>query len=454
MGSGSFFTWLLNTSKKLKVMLVLFTKDTIYINGVLKLTYDQSNLPKRYFEFINSPIPSLVVEQLDYSEQSGTLKVKVVDYSPPGDSQFYEEEPEFPIRRIEFDKMDWNKFSPLVYSFTLSKMGGMFFNANQAYPSGYLSEINDTLKRQVKSDEEHLRQKAPNLFFQEPKKPIVEHIQTSIKVKFEKATFRDGCISFQANLKDFNSIRDFTIENGNLRSEFETIKPWFVKRIGESFTATIDLKVIDGEITEAAASSEDISKINSELIESIRVQRVLNLVKTPRVKDESKSLFNHDEIFGNLDEGEGRNVFNSSVDDILQILITNGLAKNIRQLEFLSSDKQSLNDKVRFTLRPHFGFLFKVETSTKQFFIWELLNSHATYVWEREINDLYLYQFVEQEISFINANGREEYRRYYKNLTTKDFKFHLLEHEGADLTEDERFIAWKNKLERVILDFS
>ncbi len=120
----------------------------------------------------------------------------------------------------------------------------------------------------------------------------------------------------------------------------------------------------------------------------------------------------------------------------------------------MSRDRHSLNEKLRFTLKPHFGFLFKVETPTKQFFVWGLLNSHATYVWEKEVNDADFYQFVEQEISFIKANGREEYRRYYKNLPSKVFKFKLIEHDGADLTEDERFEAWKNKLESSILDFA
>lgn len=32
--------------------------------------------------------------------------------------------------------------------------------------------------------------------------------------------------------------------------------------------------------------------------------------------------------------------------------------------------------------------------------------------------------------------------------------FHIIEHEGADLTEEERFLAWKNKLEASMLDYA
>lgn len=435
-----------------KPIVLLFDNSTIYINGVVRLTYEQSNLPKRYFQFKTETLPGFVVEQVSYAHETGTLKVRVVDYSPPGNYQFSEDEPNSPIRRIEFEKMDWNKFSPLVYSYTLSKIEGMFFNASEAHASASYGK--DDVRQHPRWDAEHLRNKAPNLFFQEPRTPLVEVIPMVVKVKFEEATFGDGQITFRAKLKDFNSIRDFSIENENLRSEFENIKPWFVKRMGKSFIVTITLKLVDKEITEATAVSEDISAINNELIERINTQRVLMLVKTARTNDDSKSVFNHDEIFGILNEGEDANVFNSSADDILEILMENGLAKNIRQLEFLSRDKQSLNEKLRFTLKPHFGFLFKVETPTKQFFIWELLNSHATYVWENEVSSADFYQFVEQEISFIKANGREEYRKHYKNLLDKPFGFQLIEHDGADLTEEERFHAWKNKLEASLLQFA
>ncbi len=439
---------------KSKSIALILDNNLIYINGVVRLTYDNSNLPKKYFQFSTKPLPCLVVEQVSYARESGTLTVRVIDYSPPDNYQIQEEEFENPIHRIEFEKMDWNKFSPLVYSYTLSQMEEMFFNPSEAYSSASPQNSNDALKQQTRWNAEHLRNIAPHSFAQESRMPIVEQIPMVVKVKFEDAMFGDGQITFKAKLKDYKVIRDFSVANENLRSEFENIKPWFVKRIGKSFIVTIHLKLVDGQIDDAIAFSEDISTINNEMIESIKTQRVLMLVKTARIKDDNKAVFDKDEVFGVLDEGQGTNVFDSSVDNIIEIVVKNGLAKNLRQLEFLSKDKHSLDEKLRFTLKPLFGFLFKVETTTKQFFIWELLNSHATYVWEKEINDTEFYQFVEQEISFIKVNGREEYRRYYKSIVYKNFEFHIIEHDGAELTEEERFQAWRNKLEASMLDFA
>lgn len=438
----------------MKTIILRLDNSSIYVNGSLRLTYAQSNLPKQSFQFGSERLVHLEVEQVSFNQETGTLIVRVVNYSPQSKA-ISQQPPKYQIERIEFEKMDWQKFSQLFSSYTLNKaLKEGFDNVLRTYYPSSRTEDAESLNQRLRWDMEQLRKKAPNLFFQEPRSAYQDDFQTAVKVKFEDATFRDGQITFKAKIKELNVIREFVIENGNLRGEFENIKPWFVKKIGKSFIVTVKLKLVDRQITEATAFSEEISAINDELIESIKTQRVLMLVKAARTKDDAKSVFNHDEVFGVLDDGEGTNVFDSSADNIIQVLITNGLAKNIRQLEYLSKDKQSLNEKVRFTLKPHFGFLFKVENPTKQFFIWELLNSHATYVWEKEIGDATFYELVEQEISFIKANGREEYRRHYKNLPSHPFRFQIIEHESADLTEEKRFQAWKNKLETSMLDYA
>lgn len=439
----------------MKTIILRLDNNAIHFNSELQLSYDQSNLHKEHFRLVKERLVYLEAEMVHFIKESGTLRVKVVDYSSSKHTDFLQQQPKDQIRRIEFEKMDWEKFSSLVYSYTLSReLDENFFNVREPFWALRKSEDKEDAKQKDRWDMEQLRRKAPNLFFQGPRTPVVENIQTVVKVKFEEATFGDGQISFMAKLKDYHIIHQFTILNLNLKKEFENIKPWFVKKIGKSFIVSVTLKLVDGRVEEATATSEDISSINEEMIESIKTQRVLMLVKAARKKDNEQVVFDNDEIFGVLDEADtGSNVFNSSADNILEILIVNGLAKNIKQLEFLSRDKQSLNEKLRFTLKPHFGFLFKVETSLKQFFIWELLNSHATYVWENERTDLNFYQTVEEEIAFIRANGREEYRRHYKSLLNKTFKFQIIEHDNADLTEEERFHSWKRKLEAMMLEF-
>ncbi|RYY43119.1 MAG: hypothetical protein EOO06_20190 [Chitinophagaceae bacterium] len=41
-----------------------------------------------------------------------------------------------------------------------------------------------------------------------------------------------------------------------------------------------------------------------------------------------------------------------------------------------------------------------------------------------------------------------------KKLTSETFKFDLIEHNSADLTEEERFQTWKKKSECSMFDFA
>ena len=55
--------------------------------------------------------------------------------------------------------------------------------------------------------------------------------------------------------------------------------------------------------------------------------------------------------------------------------------KNQKQLMYLSGAIQSGTDKIRFTLEPKFGFLFTFNKDGVNHYCWELLQSHASYIW-------------------------------------------------------------------------
>ena len=54
--------------------------NSIYVNGSLKIPYENSNLPKQYFQL--KDVIHLVVEQMSYTKETCTLWVKVIDYPP------------------------------------------------------------------------------------------------------------------------------------------------------------------------------------------------------------------------------------------------------------------------------------------------------------------------------------------------------------------------------------
>jgi hypothetical protein len=419
-----------------KTIILRLDNNYIYLNEVIKLGYEKTNLPKQYFQFKTERSIYFEVKQLSFAD-TGTLKVSVINYASTEYNTFLKQKPISSINRIELEKMEWTKFSPLLFSYKPNMIRDSF------------SDLRDIELESTDRDNKYFFLKAPNLFAQVSRTPLIENIQCESKVKFEEATFYDGGIKFTAKIKvnKHKLTEEISIENLRIKKEFQNITTWFVKKIGKSFITTISIRLVDNLIKEINATSKDISLINEELIESIKTEQVLKLVKIARLKKDGKSVFNNDELFSILDESNNFNVFNTATDNILEIIIKNGLAKNVKQLNYLTSNKQSLKEKLRFTIKPHFGFVFKVETTSKIFFIWELLNSHATYVWEIAKHMPQHDQFIEKQISFVLVKGREPYKRYYKDLTSKDFSFYLIEHAAKDLTEEERFQIWKKRVE-------
>jgi len=148
-------------------------------------------------------------------------------------------------------------------------------------------------------------------------------------------------------------------------------------------------------------------------------------------------------------------VFSKSGLDIIKSLTETEYVRNRKQLEYLSESKQTADSKIQYTLNPLFGFLFLNETKVKYHFIWELLQSHATYIWSidkanKDINSLYTK--IEEIINVIKIIGREEYKRTYskKNIGYK-LNFKAIDHQDITINQDDGFKKWKSKLDDLLV---
>ena len=114
--------------------------------------------------------------------------------------------------------------------------------------------------------------------------------------------------------------------------------------------------------------------------------------------------------------------------DVLNLLVEKGKIRNWRNLEYLSSDKQSENYKFKFTLHPAFDFLFLGESEKYHHFIWELRNSNATYLWsiEKSEEDIHSqYTRIEETIHTIKSLKMVQFKRDYKSgLIDHDLTFY------------------------------
>ena len=136
-----------------------------------------------------------------------------------------------------------------------------------------------------------------------------------------------------------------------LLGEFGDIKNWFAKKMDGKFTVRAVVETRDGEVTSVIATSPEIDSIGSDLIEGIKEERTLTLIRSLKLQ-EGKTLFSADEIFSQIDstDKEG-NVFAQDENDVLDLLVEKGKIRNWRNLEFLSAEKRSENYKIKFTLQ-------------------------------------------------------------------------------------------------------
>lgn len=84
-------------------------------------------------------------------------------------------------------------------------------------------------------------------------------------------------------------------------------------------------------------------------------------------------------------------------------------------------------------------------------FIWELLNTHATYIWSIERKGYSLenkLKLIEREVNFIRENGRNIYLNSKKNA---DLIFNKINHENSETGVIDGFPKWKVRVNEKII---
>lgn len=431
----------------IKELVIKISNDSVFLNPVSELPIIQSNFPIAYCKFKTRSDIFWKVELLEYQPENKCLKIKVIEYFPIDTNNFNIQIIPNDVERIEFENFEWpsleqqlsshqkNKFQHLLNNHDVNR----FLNEEPRFKSSSLSETNIPSS----GNDADLQYSS------------IETKQISFKFPFSEAQFLNGKVTFCKNIKELNRKVEFEIKNEHICEQFENIKLWFPKILKvKRFEVTAVFKLTYGDLIETIASSPEISKINQDLIEGIKLHRTLDLIRKPLNSVSGKSLFTAEAIFKELDPDRlQQNVFNQSEHDILELLLYK--SRNRKQLEYLSGKLQSDNSKLRFTLSPLFGFLFFVEGNEKNHFAWELLNSHATYIWSWDKSKTIIeiqYQRIEEELNTIREIGRKRYKSAYKeNQLDHDFLFNLIDHKKIDSDLSIALKIWQRNLNAMIL---
>lgn len=272
------------------------------------------------------------------------------------------------------------------------------------------------------------------------RKPIKRALE--FDVDFNDIEFADGRIEFKYTPSFSLRSVDFQIENPLLIPEFNHIKKWIAKILGKQrFHVKAKIEETDYDV-KSDASSEDIMEIDSHVIEQIKLHRIVQLPQLENT-NQSETILDADQLL-RLDEIGTSDVLSQSAKDILETMLKNNEIRNQGQIDYLSTELADKNSKLRFTTKPHFGFVFIFQRDNKHFLAWELLDSHATYLWSMKEWPSAKDEFIDRmkkSIQLVNSLGRQNYRQEYLDETADaDLFFSVIKHPNGGLDQ------WKQKL--------
>lgn len=426
-------------------VIIRIHEGKIYFNDHLFLPAEKSNLPAESIPFPQVRNIFWEVEQLEFDKTKHHLKVRVTNYFQRDIESFPLQNPKAAIDFIEFDQLlDVPSLKQcLRYSMTeLSRL-------DQASTEAYVDISNP-----LPGNRQH-RMKRTNLLFRSA--PSQETFHKEFNIYFKDAAFKLGYVVFEHPVQETGELIRFKIRNDFLLPEFDLIKSYFMKALGSrKFSVNARIIVENKKVIDTEATSRVISLINEDLIDSIRNIRTLGITRPPFRGNIDKSLFTSSDIFDEFsaDEREG-NVFDQSEEEILKFLLEKSNVRNRKQLEYLAGQKQVAHSKLKFTLHPFFGFLFTLEGERMNHFVWELLNSHATYIWsagkgEQEM-DLQ-YRRVEDAINQVRNSGREQYKQAYRiSPHDPDLIFNVIVHENVNSSFIDGFVMWRHRINELIV---
>lgn len=400
--------------QRLDELILVFNEDKVFINtDATTLQIDQLDLPVQVEKFKTEVAWRIRV--LNYDEENSEIRAEIIDYAANQEFntgnqislQFQ------PVDKISFRSLDTAR---LLHAVELKKF--------------------TSTPKVCKESSDNI----PQPSFKIVTKPAEWVIRKIMKVPFPKIQFSNACVVFNIFIEELGQDIIFEIENPDIRPEFEAVKEYFIKILKKKLIATeIEIRYNENQILSATASSEDINKINSGIIDSVRFEFVKKkILPFKRHNDESPILHTSDTL---LDQPSLKGMFKSDkdlIDDILSVKDS----KHYHHLKFLAAQHLSSVLKIRFVLQP-FSFLFLLQGENKYHIVWETLNSEeATYVWHFEKNMDALrngLSKIEEVLNEIKNTGKQD----YLNKDHPNFSRIMHDYSGAK----QGFTVWKVFLE-------
>ncbi|OXA77253.1 hypothetical protein SAMN05444397_103397 [Flavobacterium aquidurense] len=264
------------------------------------------------------------------------------------------------------------------------------------------------------------------------------NIGRKIKVGFENLEFRYGSIVLKYNVSEMKTELEFDIENLEMRPEFEVLKSYFSKALKiKNITITIKAEFENGKLISQLAFSNDLKKINKDLIESVKFKFISQTFLSKSHSTEEESLLD----INQLQNKSNINLYDSG-EELLDDFLQNQKYKHQKNLQYLANNHQRTILKIRFVLTP-FSFVFLLAGKSGFHIVLETLNTEeATYIWHFDNNKKSLPDNLKKVDSYLNIIRNKGRQAFMENPSEN---FSRILHDYSD--DKQGFITWKGLLE-------
>jgi superfamily II DNA or RNA helicase len=264
-------------------------------------------------------------------------------------------------------------------------------------------------------------------------------IEKEIKVTIDSLEFKYGSVAFTYLFTEANMNLEFEVENEDIRPEFEVLKPYFAKALSSKYiSVSIYAEIEKDQLLSQSAVSEDIRKINKEVIEGVRFRFV------------AKTMFGKAASFGqnilDVNQVQSEQILYESGDELLADVLKHSQYKHSRQLRYLADKHAGNLIKIRFVLQP-FSFMFLLEGEEMYHVILETLDTEeASYLWHFEKQRSLLPVFLKEldgQLDIIRKQGRHAF------VTSAPENFSRIVHDYSN--EQKGYTTWKYMLEERLI---
>lgn len=428
-----------------KHIILHISNQGIFYNEEERLAWSRTNFPdKATFTLTEREQIYWEVAMVRYDKAGSILEVEVSSYrADPGQASFPDQKPKYPIKQIWFRNIDWQELQKVMNAYKPQDFEGLVD----------FSKPPETKTKDQSDQEALIGYRYGGNFGKQKQTGSAEEVEIQFSYPLIKTRFKMGCVEIEK--KKIKGVKDpvrIVLENDFIIPEFDHVKPYFSKILGKKkIEVRGHLKIGKKGEVNVRCQSQEINQIDEALITSVKKLHLKNAIFGPKTVAVDKSLFTPEEYFDDSPEKLLGNTLRKSDRELLEEITRLSDIRNKRQLIYLSGKLQSKRARLKFTLSPKFGFLFFVEGEEMDHFLWELLDSHATYIWSIEKDALPLpakFKAIERIINFIRDHGRMEYLR---NPQSSDFIFNKINHKSSQAGVVDGFPKWKYQVNEKLI---